>query len=103
MKLFMGKDFKTLEDHLNEDFNSLYEWLSDNKLSIHFGEEKTKSILFWSKRLLDKEKTLNIRYGDIKMKQHVKVTYPACILDNDHSKESMVTKVLGLINARLKF
>ena len=37
------------------------------------------------------------------MKQHVKVTYPACTLDNDHSKESMVTKVLGLINARLKF
>ena len=42
----MGEDSKTTEDQLNEDFNSLYEWFIDNKLSIHFGEEKTKSILF---------------------------------------------------------
>ena len=42
---FMGKDSKTTEDQLNEDFNSLCEWLIDHKLSIHFGEEKTKSII----------------------------------------------------------
>ena len=100
---FMGKDSKIIGDQLNKDFNSLCEWFIDNKLSIHFGEEKTKSILFGTKQLLHKEKSLNIRYGDTKIKQHTKVTYLGCIFDNDLSGESMVTKVLSLINGRLKF
>ena len=70
---------------LNKDFNSLCEWFIDNKLSIHFGEEKTKSILFGTKQLLHKGKSLNIRYGDTEIKQHTKVTYLGCILDNDLS------------------
>ena len=41
---FMSKDSKIIGDQLNKDFNSLCEWFIDNKLSIHFGEEKTKSI-----------------------------------------------------------
>ena len=101
--LFMSKDSKTIGDQLKKDFNSLCEWFIDNKLSIHFGEEKTKLILFGTKQFLHKRKILNIRYGDTKMKQHTKATYVGCILDNDLSGESMVIKVLGLINGRLKF
>ena len=100
---FVGKDSKIIGDQLNKDFNSLCEWFIDNKLSIHFGEDKTKSILFGTKQLLHKAKSLNIRYGDTEIKQHTKVTYLGCILDNDLSGESMVTKVLSLINGRLKF
>ena len=100
---FLGKDSKTIGDQLNKDFNSLCEWFIDDKQSIHFGEEKTKSILFGTKQLLHKGKTLNIRNVDTEIKQHTKVTYLGCILDNDLSGESMVTKVLGLINGRLKF
>ena len=37
------------------------------------------------------------------IKQHSKVTYLGCILDNDLSGESMATKVLRLVNNRLKF
>ena len=80
---FMGKDSKTIGDQLNKDFNSFCEWFIDNKLSIHFGEEKTKSILFGTKQPLHKGKTLNIRYGDTEIKQHTQVTYLGCILDND--------------------
>ena len=100
---FMGKDSKTIEDQLNEDFNSLCEWFIDNNLSIHYGEEKTKLILFGTKRLLHKRKTLNIRYGDTEIKQHTKVTYLGCILDNNLSGESIVTEVLDLISGRPKF
>ena len=60
----MGKDSKIIGDQLNKDFNSLCEWFIDDKLSIHFGEEKTKSILFGTEQLLHKGKSLNIRYGD---------------------------------------
>ena len=71
--LFMGKDTKEIEDKLNRDFSSLCEWSVDNKLTIHFGEEKTKSILFGNKRHLKRSNNLHIRYGDIMIKQHHKV------------------------------
>ena len=75
----------------------------DNKLSIHFGEDKTKSILFTSKNKMKKICTLAIHHGDIQIKQHSKVTYLACILDEDIPGESMATKVIGKINGRIKF
>ena len=100
--IYMGKDTKTIEEQLNRDFNSLCEWFIDNKLSIHFGKEK-KSILFGTKGHPNNQTDLNITYGDIKIKQHSKVTYLGCMLDSNLSEESMAIKVLGLINGRLKF
>ena len=47
---FQDKDPKVIEKQLNEDFSNLCDWFVDNKLSIHFGEDKTKSILFTNKR-----------------------------------------------------
>ena len=101
--IYKGKDTKTIEEQLNRDFNSLCKWFIDNKLSIHFGEEKTKSILFGTKGYLKNQTDLNIKYGDIKIKQHNNVTYLGCILDNNLSGEPMATKVLGLVNGRSKF
>ena len=101
--IYIGKDTKTIEEQLNRDFNSLCEWFIDNELSIHFDEEKTKSILFGTKWHLKNQTDLNIKYGDNKIKQHNNVTYLGCILDNNLSREPMATKVLGLVNGRLKF
>ena len=101
--IYMGKDINTIEEQLNTDFSSLCDWFVDNKLSVHFGEEKTKSILFGTKRQLKNRRDLDVRYGDIEIKQHSRVTYLGCILDNDLSGESMATKVLKLVNNRLKF
>ena len=101
--IFTGRDTKTIENQLNGDFNSLCDWFVDNKLSIHFGEEKTKSILFGTKRRLKSLNELDIRRGDIRIKQHTKVTYLGCTLDNNLSGESMATNVLTKINGRLKF
>ena len=47
----------------------------DNKLSVHLGQEKTKSILFGTKHKLRNAKTLNIVYDDIEIKQYEKVKY----------------------------
>ena len=46
---------------------------------------------------------LSINHGDIQIKQHSKVTYLGCVLDEDLSGESMATKVMGKINGRIKF
>ena len=75
----------------------------ENKLSIHFGEDKTKSIVFGSKRRLKKLDVLDIRRGDIKITQQNKVTYLGCILDDDISGESMASRVMNKISSRLSF
>ena len=40
------KDINRIENQLNGDFCNICDWFVDNKLSIHFGKDKTKSILF---------------------------------------------------------
>ena len=50
----MSKDIKMIEEQLNTDFSSVCDWFIDNKLSVHFGEEKTKSILFGTKQQLER-------------------------------------------------
>ena len=46
---------------------------------------------------------LSINHGDIQIRQHSKVTYLGCVLDEDLSGESMAAKVMGKINGRIKF
>ena len=101
--IYMGKNIQKIEKQLSSDFTSLCEWFIDNKLSVHFGEEKTKSILFGTKRQLKDQRDLNLKYGDIEIKQHSRVTYLGCILDNILSGEHMAAKVLNTVNNRLNF
>ena len=75
----------------------------DNKLSIHFGEDKTKSILFASKFENKNIKKLNTKYGDIEIKQHSKVKYLGCLMDETMSREAMTLHVIHKINNKLKF
>ena len=71
--------------------------------TLHFGEDKTKSILFGRKNKRTGSKKLDIRRGDIRIKQYTSVTYLGCILDENLSGESMATRTLGKINGRLRF
>ena len=98
-----GKSIKTIENNLNKNFNSLCDWFVDNRLSIHLGEDKTKTIVFGSKRGLKKLDKLDIRRGNIKLSQQHKVTYLGCILDDSLSGESMASRVLKKVSGRLNF
>ena len=66
--IFQHKDFTDIESALNKNFSILCDWFVDNRLSINFGEDKRKSILFGSKYKIKKSKPLNIQYNDIKIK-----------------------------------
>ena len=79
--IFQHGDIHEIEVVLNRNFSSLCDWFVDNKLSIHFGEDKTKSILFSNKHKLKKSRPLNIQYKNINIKQYSKVTYLGCVLD----------------------
>ena len=58
--VFQGKDVIEIEKQLNGDFTNICKWFVDNRPSIHFGEDKTKSILFASKRKIKKVPKLKI-------------------------------------------
>ena len=75
----------------------------DNKLSIYFREEKTRSILFASKLRAKNILQLNIKYKDINIKQHSEVIYLGCVLDEKMSGKPMPLKVINKTNDKLKF
>ena len=68
--IFQNSDINEIEIQLNKNFSSICHWFVGNKLSIHFGENKTKSILFSSKSKIKKASTLNIQYKGKKVKQY---------------------------------
>ena len=101
--VYQHKDVKEIERNLNKNFSNVCDWFVDNKLSIHFGEDKTKCILFGTKHRLNKVNSLEIKYGEIHIKQYHTVTYLGCLLDETLSGESMALKVINKINSRLRF
>ena len=97
------KDINEIERKLDEDFESICNWFADNKLSIYSGDDKTKSILFATKFKI-KVRKLNIKYGNIQIKQYSKVKYLGYMLDEIMSRETMtLSVVVNKINNKLKF
>ena len=101
--VFQHKNATEIEKQLLRCFSSLCDWFIDNKLSVHFSQDKTKSILFGTKHKLRNAKALNIVYNGTEIKQYEKVKYIGCILDQSLSGESMVLNVIDKVNSRLKF
>ena len=89
---YQHEDVRKIENVLNNEFSSLCQWFIDNKLSIHFGENKTKSIVFSRTRGL---KEINISFADHSIKQHETVGYLGCQLDSKLIGEAMASKVLN--------
>ena len=63
---------RNIENVLNKEFLLLCQWFIDNKLSIHFGEDKTESILFSKTR---GSREIDILFADHSIKQHEAVEY----------------------------
>ena len=101
--VFQNKNVKDIEKQLNEDFVNICDQFVDNKLSIQFGEDKTKSLLFAAKRKVKKLQKLEIIYNNIRIKQPSRVTYLGCILRETMAGESMANRIMSKVNARLKF
>ena len=74
--VYQHKDAKEIEGNLNNNFSDVCDRLVDNKLSIHFGEDKTKCILFGTKHRLNKVSSLDVKYGEIHSTQYHIVTLP---------------------------
>ena len=84
-------DVNEIENVLNKEFSSLCQWVIDNRQSIHFGEDKTKLILFSKTRGL---RQINISFAGHSIKQNETVEYLGCQLDSKLIGEAMASKVL---------
>ena len=62
--IFRHNDIKEIEGQLNKNFSLICDWFVENKLTIHFGQDKTKSILFSSKSKIKKASPLNSQHKD---------------------------------------
>ena len=83
-----------IKKRLNEDFENLCDWFIDNKLSIHFDEDKKKSILFASK----------LRANNIGHFNKYKTTFRSIVvLGEMMSGDPMALKFINKINGKLKF
>ena len=91
------------KQQLTKDFNNICDLFADNKLSIHFGEDKMKSFLPSFKRNLKLLGELDLRYNKIKIKQHKHVNYLGCMLDETMPSETVALRVTEKVNSRLKF
>ena len=100
--VFQQRNIKTIEEHINRDFSTLVDWFVDNRLSVHFGEDKTKSILFSPKHRSKSIGQIDISYKDIKIKQYSKVTYLGCVLDECLTGESIAMQVCTKVTSKLK-
>ena len=79
---------------------TVFSWLFQTGHLGHFGEDKTKSILFAASNKYKKLCKINISYGSLKVKQYSEVTYLGCTLDESLSLtgESMALNVVFKIS-----
>ena len=62
-----------------------------------------KSILFASNCKIKYARKLNVKYKNIKIKQHLQVAYLGFVLDETLCGEPMTLKALNKVNGKLKF
>ena len=90
-----------VSEQLGKNIESCYNWLVDNKLSMHFG--KTECILFGSKRKLKKVKDFKITCKGHVVNSQKSVKYLGTMFDQDMSGTSTVDTIIKKCNSKLKF
>ena len=101
--VYQHNDVSKIEQNLNKNFSNICNWFVDNKLSTHFGEDKTKCILFGTKQKLNKTGSLSMKHGTIQTKQYHIVTYFGCVIDGNLSGETIALKAIAKLVVDLGF
>ena len=93
---FLTQGVNIIEYQLIRNFSNICDWFVDKKLSIDFGENKTKSIF------LAPLSKLNISYGSLKIKKYAEVIFLGCMLDESLTVESLALNVVSKVSTCLK-
>ena len=89
------------QKRLNADFKTFCEWFKNNKLFIHFWEDKTTLNLFHKRNIL--YPVLNTFRNEKIIEHYSAVKYIGCFLDGNTSEESMAKRTLKNYWEHLKF
>ena len=99
--LYSHKNPDVISQVLGSEIENCSKWLIDNKLSLHLG--KTESVMFGSKRKLNKVKDFIVQCNGNAIKSQKSVKYLGVQLDNDLSGASIVNDIVKKVNGRIKF
>ena len=94
-------DVSEMEETLSLEHGSVSEWQTDTKLSIHLGQ--TESILFPSKRRLQKFNSLNVACNQNVIESKPSVTYLGVTLDQLLTGDTMAPRMICKSSNELKF
>ena len=90
--LASGKTISDIISALNHNLNECYNWLVDNKLSMHPG--KTELILFVSKSKLKKVKNFQVKFENYVTHATTSVKYLGLNIDNHLSGDDIVQSIV---------
>ena len=99
--LVSGRDVSEIEENLSMELDSVCEWLTENKLSIHLG--KTESILFATKRRLRNVNSINVSCNGNNIVSKANVSYLGVNLDQSLTGEDIANTVIAKSSNKLKF
>ena len=88
-----------LQDKINEDLNSLYQWLNNNLLTLNY--EKTKFMIFANKKQPTLASTVDICIQTKKILQEKSLKYLGVTLTSDLTWHEHVDNIMSKINQRL--
>ena len=99
--LVSGRDVNEIAQILSKNLSECYNWLVDNKLSMHPG--KTELILFGSKNRLKKVNNFEINFQGFVTKTSKRVKYLGLNLDQFLSGENTVNDIVNKVNLKIRF
>ena len=99
--LVSGRDVSEIGESLSMELESVSEWLTENKLSLHLG--KSESILFSSNNRLRSVDKINVSCNGNELVSEPNVSYLGVTMDQSLSGETIATNVIVKSANKLKF
>ena len=99
--LYSHNDINTVTDLLSKEVSHCYQWLTNNKLSMHMG--KTEAMILCSKRKKSQLQNVSIKCEEFTIKPSEEVKYLGLKMNNTLSGESTVSDIVKKTISRLKF
>ena len=95
------KNCAIIQQRLSSELESIWEWLIDNKLSLHFG--KTESVVFGSKRSLKGNNSIDVICDGQIISSKLCLKYLGVELDQSLSNNQTADNIVSQSNAKIKF
>jgi len=99
--LVSDSNMETIGNELSREVENCYQWMTNNKLSMHMG--KTEVIIFSSKRKKSLVKNFQINCHDSVIKSSDRIKYLGLHLDQNLTGEHTVSSIISKCTSKLKF